>query len=180
MKKIVFILTIALFGLTAQAQTGDLTLGLKGAYITNHKGFLYGLDVAYQVSPLLEASFTGLMNSKINKKDSFLGYEDPDLERNISIYSGNLDLRFFLISTDYLGTGPTLGVQCTQFKIKMPMNNDAVIDDGTAWGFNIGWHIRLNVTENVKLNGGWRYTNATEDQSHHIFYLGVGYAFNLF
>ncbi|MCC8147046.1 MAG: porin family protein [Bacteroidales bacterium] len=125
----------------------------------------------------MEASFTGLMNTKIHTKDK--DFNDPNFDRNVSFYSGNLDLRFMLINSELLATGPALGAQLSKFTRKEYLT-DEVVDDGTAWGFNIGWHVRFTVAENIKINGGWRYTNAAEDQSHHIIYLGVGYAFSLF
>lgn len=177
MKKIAFLLIIALFTIKAQAQTGDLTLGARGAYITKHEGFLYGLDLSYQLSPLLEISASGLMNSKIHKKDK--EFNDPDWDRDISFYSGALDLRFLLINSELLATGPSLGGQYMSFKSKN--RNGFIEDEESGLGFNLGWHVRVTLAENLKLTGGWRYTNSKESiLSHHTFYVGVGYAFNLF
>ena len=176
MKKIFFVLLITLFAIKSYAQAGDLTVGAKGAYMSKYEGFMYGLDVSYQLSPLLEVNLSGLMNTNIHVKDKYFGM--AEYERKVAFYSGNLDLRFLLINAEMFSTGPALGGQYAKFKIKQMDNS--VVDDGTAWGFNVGWHIRVAVTDNLKLNGGWRYTSASEDQSHHVFYLGAGYSFSLF
>lgn len=178
MKKLVWIVLITLFGLQAQAQTGDLTMGAQGGYMFKYKGIMYGLDLCYQPASILEVSISGLMNSKIHMKDP--DFQDASFDRDVSFYSGNLDLRFLLINSDLLATGPVLGGQCANFTIKDPSSNNSVVDEGTAWGANIGWHLRVMIAENLKLNGGWRYTSATEDQKYHTVYLGIGYSFNLF
>ncbi|MDR0427144.1 MAG: porin family protein [Dysgonamonadaceae bacterium] len=178
MKKIVFILIAALFVLKANAQAGDFTVGLKGAYATKYEGFLYGADLAYQLSPLLELNLSGTMNPGIKKTDKLFDNDsDPD-RRKTSLYTGSLDLRFFLISSDNFSTGPILGGSYAKYETTNL--NDNFTYDGNYFGFNLGWHAQVRVAENIKINGGWRYTNAKDDQNHHIFYVGVGYAFNLF
>jgi hypothetical protein len=73
------------------------------------------------------------------------------------------------------GTGPALGYQ--YFIVKDKKNS---LGDFTASGFNIGWHFRHNITDELKIMGGWRYTMGGEDSRHHFFYLGIGYTFSLY
>jgi opacity protein-like surface antigen len=177
MKKIVFILLLffVVVSLPAQTRAGDLTVGARGTYISMYKSFTYGLDASYQITDQLEASLSGTLNPNIKKKDEY----NSKFDRKVSLYSGNLDLRFYLLNMETFAMGPALGGQCIFFKITEP-STQLVRDEGTSLGFNIGWHIRAELSENVKLNGGWRYTTATEGLSHHAFYLGIGYSFHLF
>jgi opacity protein-like surface antigen len=177
MKKTIIIILWCVFSVaTMYGQAGDLTVGAKGAYISLYPGFAYGIDVSYQMSDPLELCISGLINPKITKKDK--EFYDPDYTRYISFYSGSLDLRFLILRMENWSTGPSLGGQILSFKSKDP--NDYVVDNGTSLGVNFGWHLRVNVTDNLRLSGGWRYTSLKEGLSHHAFYLGVGYAFNLF
>ncbi|MDH8702141.1 opacity protein-like surface antigen [Dysgonomonadaceae bacterium PH5-43] len=178
MKRLLLIalISVCAFSSNIQAQSNSLTVGAKGAYQSKYKGFLYGLDLSYRVSPLFEVSLSGLMNPKIFNEDK--DFNDPAWDRDISFYSGSVDLRFYLINSDLLSTGPSLGAQYINFKSKDM--NGITVDDGSLFGFNIGWHAQFMVTENFQINGGWRYTNAKEEQSYHAIYLGVGYTFNLF
>lgn len=177
MKKIVFILLPVFFaaGLHAQTRAGDLTAGARGAYISMYKSFTYGLDVSYQITDPLEVSLSGMLNPNIKKKDEY----NSRFDRDISLYSGNLDLRFYMLNLETFAMGPALGGQCLFFKITEP-STQSVRDEGVSTGFNIGWHIRAELAEDVKLNGGWRYTTATKGFSHHAFYIGIAYTFHLF
>ena len=183
MKKTVFILLLAVLSVQAYSQKGDLTIGAKGGYVLSteyYKGILYGIDVAYHLSDPLEIAFTGLLNPNIS-------YENINkTKKKLAAYSANMDFRLYLIHQREWATGPALGGQYY------------IVDDKTenlgaykALGFNIGWHIRANLTDNVKINGGWRYTNAKAkdhtswrddapfDISHHLLYLGIAYTFEL-
>jgi opacity protein-like surface antigen len=177
MKKIVFILLPVFFATSSYAQTraGDLTVGARGAYISMYKSLTYGLEASYQITDPLEVSLSGMLNPNIK----YLLDRDRDRDyRKVSFYSGSLDLRFYLLNMEVFGMGPALGGQTIFFK-SMDSTSD-VRDEDVSCGFNIGWHIRMELSENMKLNGGWRYTTATEDRSHHSFYLGIGYTFHLF
>ena len=178
MKKIVLILFLAILSIHAFSQKGDLTVGAKGGYVLsnstyNYRNILYGIDIAYHLSDPLEIAFTGLMNPNI-----------PHDQSKLAIYSANLDFRLYLIHQREWATGPALGGQ--YYIIDKP--NEYKADK--ALGFNIGWHIRANLTDNVKINGGWRYTNSkakdkksyrdkTTDISYHLIYVGVAYTFEL-
>ncbi|MDR0370280.1 MAG: porin family protein [Prevotellaceae bacterium] len=177
MKKILPLLLLAFLATNLHAQTraGDLTAGAKGAYISLYKNFTYGVDVSYQITDPLEVSLSGMLNPKIKKKDEY----ERRFDRDVALYSGSLDLRFYLLNLETFAMGPSLGGQCLVFKITDPSDH-SVRDEGTSAGFNLGWHIRAELSENLKLNGGWRYTTATEGLSHHAFYLGIGYTFHLF
>jgi opacity protein-like surface antigen len=176
MKKAVFILLLGFFAIHSFAQAGDLTIGPKGAYILKYPGFTYGLDISYQLTDPLELTISGMMNPKMRVTDK--DFKDPKYDRNISLYTGSLDLHFYLLNQESWGMGPALGVECTSFKSKDLQG--FVVDDALSYGINMGWNIRVALTENLKLNGGWTYTTATEDLSHHSFYLGIGYTFSLF
>ena len=117
-----------------------------------------------------------------------ISYEDIlNKKKSLAVYSANMDFRLYLISRREWATGPALGGNYYIVNNK----TDNLGADKTL-GFNIGWHLRINLTDYVKLNGGWRYTNAkakdkskywndnaTFDMSHHLIYLGVAYTFEL-
>ncbi|MDR3046359.1 MAG: outer membrane beta-barrel protein [Bacteroidales bacterium] len=173
MKKAVFILFLVFLAGKSYAQAGDLTIGAIGGYETKYKDILYGLNLSYSVNNPLQISLSGLMNPNILEKDDF----DKKKDRKLKLYSTNLDVRFFLLNMETLAMGPSIGAQYLSVNYK---DNTAIFSDYTAWGANIGWHIQVNPTDNLRINGGWRYSTATEGASYNLFYLGVGYAFNLF
>ena len=184
MKKTIFILLLTIVSIQIFSQKGNLTVGAKGGYVISteyYKGVLYGIDLAYHIKDPLEIVFTGLMNTNISYEDVLKN------KKNLAAYSANLDLRLYLLHQRDWATGPALGGQYYIVNNK----TDNLGTDKTL-GFNIGWHLRINLTDNLKINGGWRYTNAkvkdkskywssdaTFDMSHHLLYLGIGYAFEL-
>jgi opacity protein-like surface antigen len=174
MKKIVFVLFMAFFTISSYAQVGDLTVGATGGYVTQYKDGMYGLNLSYHLSDPLEVSFTGLMNPNITLTDEF----NKNIKEKLNVYSLNLDLRYYMLLMQDWGTGPALGYQYLIVKDKS--SNSLALGDFNASGFNIGWHARFNITDNLKIMGGWRYTMASEEARHHFIYLGIGYTFNLF
>ncbi len=179
MKKLFLLLFLTACSLGARAQAGDLFVGATGGYITNYKNILYGVNAAYHFTDPLEISFTGLMNPNITEE---LG--DPGdatyTKSKIKMYSTNLDMRFYMVLQRNWATGPFIGGQYSYIDKKYlnSATNEAYAVN--VAGFNIGWHLRGNITEHLKINGGWRYTSANHDASHHLIYLGIGYTFNLF
>jgi len=180
MKKITFILLLAVLSVQAYSQQkGDLTVGAKGGFVYSpmdlkYNGVLYGIDVAYSLSDPLEVVLTGMMNPNV-----------PRDKNTLAIYSANLDFRLYLINQREWGIGPALGGQ-----YYIVNNKSNTLDSYKALGFNIGIHGRINLTDNLILNGGWRYTNAKAndnnsvynlkfDMSYNLFYLGVAYTFEL-
>jgi len=184
MKKILVVLLLATLSIQAFSQKGNLTVGAKGGYVISpeyYNGILYGLDISYHISDPLEVVLTGLMNYKIHYEDYF------KTKKELTPYSANLDFRLYLIRMRDWATGPALGGQFYYVNSKeFPNNKDVIKESSKALGFNIGWHLRVNLTDYVKLNGGWKYTNAKDkgdgysfDMSHHLLYLGIGYTFEL-
>jgi len=188
MKKTGFILLLVVLSIQTYSQRGDLSVGVKGGFLVSteyYKDFLYGIDVAYHLNDPIEVAFTGLMNPNIS---SYKNYQDK--EQKLAAYSANLDFRVYLVRVrDWanFATGPALGGQ-----FYLVNNKTANLGADKALGFNIGWHARINLTDNVKVNGGWRYTNAKTkdrtnwwndslsfDMSHHFFNLGIAYTFEL-
>jgi len=199
MKKTALALLFAVLSISAFSQKGDLTVGAKGGYVLStadlqYNNILYGFDVAYHLSDPLEIAFTGLMNSNISHKISNPNYNSKEpisksnqenLTENLAVYSANIDFRLYLIHQQSWGTGPALGGQ-----YYIVDNKTANLGADKALGFNIGWHFRVNITDNLKLNAGWRYTNAKSkdkthwwdsgsnyDISYHLLYLGLAYTF---
>ena len=187
MKRIVIVLLLTILSISAFSQKGNLTVGAKGGYAISpsyYNGILYGFDAAYHLSDPLEIVFTGLFNPSISYKDI------NKTEKNLAVYSASMDFRLYLIHQREWATGPALG---GQYYIVDAKNKATNVGFGAnkALGFNLGWHLRINLTDYVKLNGGWRYTNAkdkiksvtgydnTFDMSHHLIYLGVAYTFEL-
>jgi hypothetical protein len=176
MKKTVLILLFAVLTVRAFSQYGDLTVGLKSGYATNYDKLLYGFDAAYNLTGSLEVAFTGLMNPGISYKDT---YSSQFPIQKLSVYSGSLDVRLYLISTRSFGIGPALGGQYhSQKEITKNKPDGYKFNTFNVFGFNIGVHGRVNITDNLLINGGWRYTNAKEELAKYsFFYLGVAYAF---
>jgi opacity protein-like surface antigen len=167
MRKIFLVLVLAVISLNTYSQSGDFAVGAKAGYITYYKNLLYGLDLSYHLTDPLELAFTGLYNSDVSLKN-----EITNKTNKFAIYSMNLDARLYLIMQESWATGPVLGGQYLISKCK----TDDLISE-KVFGFNMGWHIRANVTDNLKINGGWRYTNAKEELSHNLFYAGVAFTF---
>jgi hypothetical protein len=168
MKKIVFILLFAGMTIGVYAQH-NLSFGLKSGYMNTYKDMQYGLDIAYQPSYALEFAFTGTCNPNISIADDY-----AQKTNKLSLYSANLDLRFYLIQQSTWGTGPALGGQFLSVK-----NKTDEFGTYNVPGFNLGWHGRVFVTDNLQINGGWRYTNAKEEHGYHFFYLGLAWTFEL-
>ncbi|GHT62973.1 hypothetical protein FACS189451_08700 [Bacteroidia bacterium] len=171
MKKTVLILLFAVLAVSAFSQVGDLTLGLKGGYATNYNGYpVYGFDAAYNLTGSLEVAFTGLMNPEISYKDA---YDTKNPTHKLALYSGSLDARLYLLSSRTWGIGPALGGQYLSVK-------DKTNEYGTynVFGFNIGVHGKIYLSDHLQVNGGWRYTNTKEEAAKQsFFYLGVAYSF---
>lgn len=172
MKKAIIILFLAFSGIQAYAQAGDLYGGVEAGYATYYKAPLYGLNVSYNVRNPLQISLTGLMNPSLTKAVDY----NHLIKEKLTLYSANLDARLFLINMDAWATGPVLGGQYLYIKKKDNMNLPA----DNLFGFNIGWHLKINLTDNVRVNGGWRYSSIKDSESYNLFYVGIGYAFNLF
>jgi len=168
MKKAVIILSLVFLSIQSYAQAGDLYFGLQGGYATYFKAPVYGLNISYDILKPLQVSLTGLMNPKAPAVWK-------EYEKGRSLYTVDLDARLFLINLDSWATGPSIGAQYLHFKVD---DNTLPFSD-SAFGFNIGWHLRVNMSENLRLNGGWRYTT-NKIQGYSLFYIGIGYAFNLF
>ena len=171
MKKTVLVLLFAGLAVHAfsQAGMGDLSVGLKSGYTTKYDNLLYGFDVAYNLTGSLEFAFTGVMNPGISYKDS---YDTHFPVQKLAVYSGNLDARLYLVSGPTWGIGPALGGQYLSV-------NNKTTEYGTynVFGFNIGIHGKFDVTDNLRINGGWRYTNAKQEASYSFFYVGVAWVF---
>ena len=170
MKKAVIIIGLVFFSMQSYAQAGDLYFGLKGGYATYYKAPLYGLNVSYDIANPLQISLTGLMNPSTPAIYPDLG------EKKRSLYLADLDARLFLIAMESWATGPSLGVQYMRYGIE---HNTEGLKADNVYGFNIGWHLRINITDNLRAVGGWRYTT-NKIEGYSLFYVGVGYAFNLF
>lgn len=173
MKKTVLILLFAGLALHSFSQVGDVTAGLKSGWTTGYNNLLYGFDAAYNVTGSLEIAFTGVMNPNVTQQDDLaVGAERIS---KLSVYSGNFDARLYLLSTRTWGIGPALGGQ--YFSVKSKTNENKNIN---ALGFNIGIHGKAYLTDNLLINGGWRYTNAKEEYpetKYHFIYLGVAFTF---
>ncbi|GHU62946.1 hypothetical protein FACS1894160_0560 [Bacteroidia bacterium] len=152
------------------AQKGDVTVGAKGGYMSKYKDVLYGLDAAYHITDPLEIVVTGLMNPNITLKDEL------DMSKNkLAVYSASADFRLYLAMQRSWGMGPILGGQY----LSVVNKTDDLYNVGVL-GFNLGWHIRASLTDNLKINGGWRYTNAKEEMKYHFFYVGLAYTFEMY
>ncbi|MDR0733423.1 MAG: porin family protein [Dysgonamonadaceae bacterium] len=170
-RTLLIIACFAASAIPAFSHVGDISAGLKSGWTTGYDNLLYGIDAAYNLTGSVEITFTGLMNSNVSQKDEW----DGTISK-LSVYSGNLDARLYLLSTREWGLGPALGVQYFSQKSKTNNENKNI----NALGFNIGVHGKLKLTDNLLINGGWRYTNAKEEYpeaKYHFIYLGVAFTF---
>ncbi|MDR2805781.1 MAG: porin family protein [Dysgonamonadaceae bacterium] len=177
MKKAIVILCLVFSAVQTYAQAGDLYGGLQAGYATFYKAPLYGVNLSYDVSNPLQISLTGLMNPNITKSAAW----NQNIKEKLKLYSTNLDVRLFLINMESWATGPSLGAQYLhKDKTTLLVSGAKEFYSDNLLGFNIGWHIKVNVTDNIRLQGGWRYSSMKDDDGYNLFYLGIGYAFNLF
>ncbi len=175
-KKLLLLATLITFTVCIYAQQGDLTVGARGAYITNYKDFLFGLRTGYHLTDPLEVNFSFLMSPEIKLEDP----SDALNDSKVKMYTFDLNLCYYIIMNRTWGMGPALGgeygiVDNHFYNVRNPYT-----ENDNYWAFNVGWQLKYNITENIKLDGGWKYSAATQDMTHHTFYLGVGYTFNLF
>ena len=171
MKKAIIIIGLVFFSIQSYAQAGDLHFGLQGGYATYYKAPLYGLNISYDIANPLQISLTGLMNPRFIKSVDY----NHELKESLQLYSANLDVRLFLINMESWATGPSLGGQYMYINKK-----DNILGPDHLFGFNLGWHLRINITDNLSINGGWRYSSMKDSDSYSLFYVSIGYAFNLF
>ena len=182
MKKAIIILGLVFFSMQSYAQAGDLYFGLQGGYATYYKAPLYGLNISYDIANPLQVSLTGLMNPSFTTTTEWTlaGGEKKIVKEKWELFSVNLDARLFLINMESWATGPSLGAQWLSYKFTTSDNSISFGDDDNLLGFNIGWHLRINITDNLRASGGWRFSNMKESDNYNLFYLSIGYAFNLF
>jgi hypothetical protein len=169
MKKIFAAILLAGVSIGAAAQNG-LTVGAQGGYMTYYKDMTYGINLTYDVSTPFQLSLTGLMSPKISRPDEF----NANKKNTNELFSLNLDARFLLINLESFATGPSVGAQWLHNKetITFPETYNNL-------GVNIGWHVQANLTDNIRLTGGWRYSTLKGSESYNLFYLGLGYCFYL-
>lgn len=170
MKKILLILLLVVGSMSVSAQKGDLNVSALGGYLSTYSGFLYGLNASYHLSDPWEASFSALINPNMTSRE-FGGKRETDYK------SFSADIRLYMIRLAAISTGPALGVQYNHLK-HMSVSDGFGFNEN-LWGVNIGWHLRADVSENIKVNLGWRYTSATDDSSFNLFYVGLGYTFQI-
>jgi len=177
MKKVLIISVLFFSAIQMRAQSGELAVGAQGGYITYYKSPLYGMTFTYHLSTPLQLSLSGLINPNISLKE---GSNTIPTE----LYTVNVDLRFLLLNFDILSTGPSIGLQYMR-----NIENSAVSDKKNIFGPNLGWYVKYNLTENLRLTGGWQYSNMkkssnmtsyTYNFSYHMFYVGLSWAFNTY
>ncbi|MDR0686944.1 MAG: porin family protein [Dysgonamonadaceae bacterium] len=168
MKKIFISLLLATVTLTSHAQ--KLSVGIKPGYVKmdgyNLSGMNYGIEAGYQFGYALETNICGLYGPNLISSLT---------DNNFSLLSASLDMRFYLIQQETWGTGPVIGGQYFVLKNK----SSELYGTDNLPGFNLGWHARAFLTDNLQLNGGWRYTNAKTNHTYHLFYLGLAWTFDL-
>ncbi|MDR1682059.1 MAG: hypothetical protein LBS25_01520 [Candidatus Symbiothrix sp.] len=170
MKKIICVALLGFFALKSFAQAGDLTVGAQGGYITYYKNFLYGLNLSYAPSGPLQLTLSGVMNPNITRPDKW----DPNRQIKNALYSLNLDARFLLLDFGTFATGPSVGVQYMHNiqEISFPVTYN-------AYGANLGWHVKFNLTDYLRFGGGWQYSTMKNSSSYNMFYASLGWAFNV-
>lgn len=167
-KGLIIALLLSLFGIKSVAQEGDLMVGALGVY-SNYSKMSGGLTIDYNLRDHFQFSLS----------QAFGGYEDEykGISNKVRVFTTNLDARFLIIHQREWGMGPFIGAQYMIEKSKDKAHD--YLNDNRP-GFNIGWHMQGNLTDFIRVSGGWRWSNLTEGTSHHQFYLSLGYNFSLF
>ncbi len=178
MKKLTLSILFVLFTAISFAQQGDLTAGARVGYVTQFKGIVYGVKTAYHLSDPFELNLSFLMNPKI-KMEATSNPKDIN-NSNLAMYSINLDTHYYILMQKTWAMAPIIGVQYAILNNDFYNNPIQGTQKTDFWAFNIGWQMRYNIGENLKLEGGWRYSAAGDSMSHHTFYLGLGYTFQLY
>jgi hypothetical protein len=169
MKKILVFLTVVLLSASVYAQQGDLSFGAKGSYLTDYKNIIYGLDLSYHLTDPLEISLSQMINPSIIKKEDYMR------DQKLGLYSTNLDFRYYLIYQRYWGSGPIIGGQYLYVKDK-----ENEIYNINSFGVNIGWHLRVNINDNLRVSGSWKYSSGQDETSYNAYSLGLCYTLNIF
>lgn len=170
MKKGVLIALLScLVAFNSYSQQGELSVGLGGGYSTLYKNGLYGLSVDYNLTDHLQISLSEMINPSITVDGGTIkSYKQ-------GIYATNLDIRFYLIHMREWGTGPAIGGQYLY-----ETDGRSGYESDHRAGFNIGWMGFGNLTDQLKLTVGWRWTSLGDNESNHFFYAGLSYIFELY
>ncbi len=178
MKKIVVLLILACFGTLSRAQSeaGDLYLGLQGSYVTNYKNFTAGIRGGYHFSSMFE------LNLAFNTNPWIRYTEEDGSKFDAQMYVVDLNAHFYVINNKTWGMAPIAGLSYFYGKEERVTGHSNYFngDSDSLVGFNLGWDIRYNLGENWRIDGFWKYAMFKDDNSHHVFGLGVGYSFNVF
>jgi len=178
-KKLLLFATLFVFTAATYAQQGDLYVGAQGGYITDYKDFLFGAKVGYRLTNPLEVNFSFLMNPEIKLKDDAY----PNNNSKIKMYVYDVNLCYYIIQNNMWDMGPAFGLEYGIvdnhfYNIAVPFTENA-----NYRAFNIGWQIKCNITDNLKLSGSWKYSTGkdvdSESVNRHTFCLGIGYTFNV-
>jgi hypothetical protein len=172
MEKSLIIFLLSLFSFQAYSQIGDFYVGLKGGYTTKYEAGLYGIEAAYHITDQFQLNFTELVNFNLSYKDD----SDYTNKTDLRYFSTNLDLHYYLFLFHSWASGITGGVQYLNTQTK---DRDLDFMDTNAFGFNVGWYFRYTLTENLKINAGWKYSMGKEAVNSHLFSIGIGYNFSL-
>lgn len=178
MKRIIFsfLFSVLFISLSNAQHQGDLNVGLRAGYITQFKNIAYGVQAGYHLKDPLELNLSFLMNPNIDLKDDSF----PVNNSKIKMYSTNMELYYYLLGQKTWFMGPLIGGQYCRLKNDYYNANPSHVEKTDSWALNLGWQMKFSLGENMKLEGGWRYSIATEDVNHHTYYLGLGYTFQLF
>ena len=173
MKKSVFTAFFVLLAIGVNAQrAGDWYVGAEAGYVSYYKDIVYGARTSYSITEPLEISASFLMNPALKS-------EDPAGNKSVGKwYSNNLDLTYYALMQRGWSMGPTIGGQYLHYSVKYEFNQSTFNFTTSASAFNVGWRIRLDLSDNIKMTGGWRYSTGKDETGYHLFYIGVGYCFN--
>ena len=171
MRSLTFAIFLLLFTLGVNAQrAGDWSIGADAGYVSYYKDIVYGARTTYSVTEPLEFSASFLMNPALKSKDPAGDKSEGKW------FSYNIDWTYYALMQRVWSMGPTIGGQYLDYNVKYKFDQDTF----KAFAFNVGWRIRLDLSDNIKMTGGWRYSTGQDDTGYHLFYVGVGYCFNFY
>ncbi len=174
MKKILFLVLLTLVVVYSYAQKGDLYIGGQGDYITMYKDFGFGIRGGYNFSDPFQVNLIYTMTPTISMENS--GAPDDKAQ----LYNMDLNLNYYILNNKSWGMSPVVGLNYLIEKMDWLSWAIPTKEINNLFGLNLGWDIKYNVTEAVRLHGSWKYSILKDDHSHHTFSLGIGYYFNVF
>jgi opacity protein-like surface antigen len=165
MKKVLFVICIALFAMQGQAQTGHYSVGGTLGYTTDSKNPTIGVDFRYNIFPDIRFAPSVTRMLKNDGKDGW--YVDLDAHYVVDV---TRDFSFYPIG------GVGLSVWNYDEDNHFILLKEHIHTTETRLGMNIGLGGEFRITYEISIGMDFKY-NVTNDHSQAIAAIRVGYHF---